>query len=494
MRGPGSQEQKEKLKVQIYDKASEQMIQVIDKKHGQMGSTIYTMLKAGVKPQMGAYRQITMAPMLMMNAKGEVIPTPIRKSWSEGLDVGDYWTQMSGARKGVVQKVQSVQEPGYFTKQVINSVMDNAISTDDCATKKGISLPIDEKDILDRYLATDVKSGSKTFKAGTLITPGIRDSLRNNKVRRVVVRSPMRCEHGDGVCAKCYGLDEDGSNPTIGKNVGIMSAQSIGERATQLAMRTFHEGGIAPVGKKGREKAMLTDEFQRVQQLVQMPKTVPGAATLSTVAGKVTKIEKDPAGGTNVYVNDVRHYVPQNRGEPIAFVGERPQQLRRGMQIGKGSPISTGPVNMNDMLPLTGINKVQGYMAGQLYDLYKGEGIRRRNIETVVKSMTNLTQVKDPGEHPDYIRGDFAQTSQIQAINKQLAAAGKKPIAHSPVIKGVKTLPLDMQTDWMARLNHENLNDTIIDAANQGWSSNIHGKHPIPALAYGAEFGKKKPY
>ncbi len=875
MAGKGSKEQKEKLKVQVYDRASAQMIKAIDEKHGKPGATsaIHTMMKAGVKPQMGAYRQITMAPMLMMNAKSEIIPNPIRRSWSEGLDVGDYWTQMSGARKGVVQKVQSVQEPGYFTKQVVNSVMNNAIGSDDCGTSKGISLPVDERDILDRYLASGVKSGSKSFKAGTLVTPGVRDSLRNNKVRRVVVRSPLRCEHEDGICGSCFGLDEDGVNPPVGKNVGIMAAQSIGERATQLAMKSFHclhehsailirkndeishttlgrlyqdgveglqvwdvdgwtevesvsrhiqspdtamvmirsrsgfssvsqddhphmlrenkaacldcgtfpkkqlggyrcrkcghywkgeisddalvemvpprelirlshratldsgpeptaqqpvvrdgwlagiycaegcinvrdqnrapyvtgitisqkrgevyekiatvlesevgkcsrsprglrvysidvgnefmaqfgryssnvglppgwsgyprewlldfvagfidgdgttqrssdtqwtsfcidttsylaaqqlhwilrregvqarvalsswrdisshqglqvkgviterlkellpgvkkldvsgkpshlserfadvvdyvkpfifssppyvydiktcsgtfftdgflthnSGGVAPVGKKGRQAAQLADEFKRVQQLTMMPKHVPGAATLSSLAGKVTKVTKDPAGGTNVFVNNVRHYVPQDRGEPMTHVGDKPQKVRRGMQIGKGSPLSGGPVNMNEMLPLTGINKVQGYMAGQLYDLYKGEGIRRRNIETVVKSMTNLTEVKDPGDHSDFIRGDFAPTSRVQALNKQLAGKKKKPIVHAPVLKGVKTLPLDMQTDWMARLNHENLNTTVIDAANQGWTSNIHGKHPVPALAYGAELGKKKPY
>jgi len=494
MSGKGSLKDKQKKAVQIYDRASEQMINTIEKKHGKKGSTIYQMMKAGVKPRMGAYRQITMAPMLMMNAKGEVIPEPIRKSWSEGLDIGDYWTQMSGARKGVVQKVQAVQEPGYFTKQMINSVMNNSIGTEDCATNKGISLPVDERDVIDRYLAVPVKSGSKSFKAGTLITPGVRDSLRNNKVRRVVVRSPLRCEHGDGICSKCYGLDEDGNNPPTGKNVGVTSAQSIGERATQLSMRTFHEGGIAPVGKKGQAKALLTDEFSRVQELVQMPKHVPGAAPLSSVSGKVDKIKKNPAGGFDVSINGVRHYVPQDRGEPMAVIGDRPRRLRKGMQLSKGTPLSRGPVNIHEMLPLTGVNKVQGYVAGQLYDLYKGEGIRRRNVETVVKSMTNLTQVKDPGDHSEFIRGDFAPTSKVQALNKRLAASKKKPIVHTPVLKGVKTLPLDIQTDWMARLNHEKLNSTVIDAANQGWSSNIHGKHPIPALAYGAEFGKKKPY
>jgi len=494
MSGRGSEEEKKKRAVQIYDHASESMIKAIERTHDTKNPMLTKMRKAGVKPQMGAYRQITMAPMLMMNAKGETIPTPIRKSYSEGLDVGDYWTSMSGARKGVVQKVQSVQEPGYLTKQVMNSVMNNSIGTDNCGTSKGISLPVEERDVLDRYLAADVKAGNKKFRAGTLVTPGVRDSLRNNRVGKVVVRSPLRCEHETGICSKCYGLDEDGTNPPVGKNVGIISAQALGERSTQLAMRTFHEGGIAPVGKAAKQKAAITDEFNRVQQLVQMYEKIPGSAPLATVSGKITKVQKDPAGGHNVFIGDTRHYVPQNRGDPMVALGNRPKKLTPGMQVQRGTPLSAGPINPNELLPLAGINKVQGYMSGELYNLYKNEGIRRRNIETAVKSMTNLTKVSDPGDHSEYLRGDFAPTSKIQAINKQLAAQKKKPIRHKPVLKGVKTLPLDVQTDWMARLNHENLGATVIDAANQGWGSDIHGAHPIPALAYGAEFGKKEPY
>lgn len=491
-RGAGSAKDKEKKSVHAYDQASEAMVRAIEKKHTENPTALMTMMKAGVKPNMAAYRQITMAPMLMMNTKGEIIPHPIRKSFSEGLDVGDYWTQSSGARKGVVQKVQSVQEPGYLTKQVMNSVMNNSIATDDCGTKKGVALPVDERDILDRHLATDVKAGRNVFKAGTLITPGVRDSLRNNKVGRVVVRSPLRCEHGTGICTKCYGLDENGESAPVGKNVGIISGQAIGERSTQLSMRTFHEGGVAPVGKAAKQRALLTDEFNRVQQIVQMNATVPGSAPLSTVSGKVERITKNPAGGVDVYINGVKHYVPQSRGEPMVQSGGKMVKLRSGVQVTKGSPLSEGPINPHELLPLAGINKVQNYVAGQLYDLYKSEGIRRRNIETVVKSMTNLTKVKDPGDHSEYIRGDFAPTSHVQAINKQLLASGKRPVTHAPVLKGVKTLPLDIQTDWLARLNHERQNETIIEAANRGWSSDIHGQHPIPALVYGAEFGKGK--
>ncbi len=50
--------------------------------------------------------QIVSTPTLMMDAQSRVVPFAIDKSYSEGMDLGSYWTTMHGARKGAVQKVQ----------------------------------------------------------------------------------------------------------------------------------------------------------------------------------------------------------------------------------------------------------------------------------------------------------------------------------------------------------------------------------------------------
>lgn len=486
----GTQKQREAKAIQIYDKATQEMKAKIDAMPEER-SRLLTMNRAGTKPSSDALRQIKMAPMLIANAKGEIIPTPVRRSYAEGLDLADYWTSMSGARKGIIQKVQSVQEPGYISKMVMNSVMDNTIVDDDCGTSKGVALSVDEKDVLDRYLSQDVKSGRKTFKAGTLITTEVRNSLRNNKVKRVPVRTPLRCKHGPGICKKCYGLTEDGVPPEVGLNVGVLAGQSLGERATQLAMKAFHTGGTAS-SKEG-----LVDEFQRVKDLLLFPKTLPGAATLSTVSGAVTKVQQDPAGGHNVFVrsgsSEVRHYVPQKRGVPT-FGGKI---LRPGMQVKKGAAISTGPVNPHEMLPLTGVEPVQGYLSGELHNIYGAHGIRRRNTEVVVKALTNLTQIEDPGDHKELIRGDFTSQSRVAEINRQLmknkGTGPIRPVVHRPILKGVNVLPLDMQEDWIARMNHQNIKDTVVSAAQRGWTSRLHGKHPIPPVVFGAEFGSGKP-
>lgn len=479
-----SGDKRDALAIREFDKATREMNKKLDRLP-EGNSALKIMHNSGIKPTMDTLRQIKMAPMLIANAKGEVIPTPAKKSFSEGLDLADYWTSMSGARKGIIQKVQSVQEPGYVSKMVMNSVMNNSILDDDCGAETGINLSTDEKDVLDRYLAVDVKAGKSTFKRGTLITPEVRNSLRNNKVRRVPVRTPLRCQHGPGICRKCYGLDEDGKEPEIGLNVGIIAGQSLGERSTQLAMKSFHTGGTAS-SKEG-----LVDDFQRVKDLLLFPKTLPGSATLSTTTGTVSRIQKDPAGGHNVFVksgkDEVRHYVPQSRGVPM--VGNK--MLRKGAKVKKGMALSGGPVNPHEMLPLTGVEPVQGYLSDSLHKVYGPHGIRRRNTEVVVKALTNLTKVEDPGDHKSFVRGDFAPTSLVANMNRK--SKGAKPVIHRPILKGVNMLPLDMQEDWMARMNHQNIKSTVIEAAQQGWTSKIHGQHPIPPVAYGVEFGRSKP-
>jgi hypothetical protein len=121
--------------------------------------------------------------------------------------------------------------------------------------------------------------------------------------------------------------------------------------------------------------------------------------------------------------------------------------------------------------------------------MYKDQGIRRRNHEVVIKALTNLTRIKDAGSSTHFIRGDFAPTTFVSSLNRKMAK-GEHPIVHEPLLKGVNVLPLDMQEDWMAKLNHEGLAETVINAAQQGWRSNIHGLHPIPAVVYAAELGK----
>ncbi len=64
----------------------------------------------------------------------------------------------------------------------------------------------------------------------------------------------------------CYGTNlATGKLVEIGEAVGIIAAQSIGEPGTQLTMRTFHTGGVAPAED-------ITQGLPRVEELFEARK------------------------------------------------------------------------------------------------------------------------------------------------------------------------------------------------------------------------------
>ncbi len=54
-------------------------------------------------------------------------------------------------------------------------------------------------------------------------------------------RSVLNCGCENGICAECYGKLPGGDLPEVGYPAGLVAAQSIGERGTQLSMKSAHE-------------------------------------------------------------------------------------------------------------------------------------------------------------------------------------------------------------------------------------------------------------
>jgi DNA-directed RNA polymerase subunit beta' len=479
--------------------ATEKMQKMHDEKMDKNPNNLHIMQQAGVKPSPIQYRQLRLAPMLMLDSTNRVIPRPITKSYSEGLDVSSYWDQMSGARRGSVLKVQEVREPGYFTKQLMNSTMGVQVTAHDCGTQQGLHMPISSQDVFDRTLAQDHTIGGVTYKKDTVITPQMASAMKaSDKNATVLVRSTMKCEHGDGICQKCAGLAPSGQHYTIGTNIGVLATQALGERATQLTLKAFHSGGVA------ERNADMVNNFTRVQQLTQIPKEIPNAARLATKDGVIERIEKDPVG-YNVWIGGVKHLIPNDtygnplfKPKPGTTEATGPGGMKwGGLQVGmkvRAGQLLTDPsrtnVNPRDLYKVTNnMATVQNHVVTELHDIYGAEGVRRQHTETVVRALGDLTRVIDSGDHDTFIKGQFASRAKVQSANKQLVAQGLQPIKHTPVMKGIDVMPLEVQEDWMAKLNHERLSSRLIESAALGATSNIHGTNPIPAMAYGAEFG-----
>lgn len=70
--------------------------------------------------------------------------------------------------------------------------------------------------------------------------------IEEQGLERIPARILLDCHSKGGICAHCYGkLYTKNALPEVGKNVGIESAQALGEPSAQLTMSLFHTGGAA---------------------------------------------------------------------------------------------------------------------------------------------------------------------------------------------------------------------------------------------------------
>lgn len=490
--------------------------QLISNKLKGKHNPLFDMIESGAKGSISQLRSIVATPLLVTDAKGRTIYKPIKKSYTEGLDMGDYWVSMYGARRGMIDRSLQSSEPGAFSKDIMATTLDNVISGEDCGTKEGITFRLENTDAVDRFMA----GNQGGFAHNTLVDSSVISRLKKAGIQSVKVRSPLKCLRPKGTCAKCYGLDENGHPPEIGDNIGAKAGQTIAEPLMQLTMNSFHTGGTVGSGLSG---------YPRIKQLLLLPKIVTGAATLSPLDGKIKKIEKGVAGGFNVTIGD-------KDSSHTAYVSkDLDLKVKLGQAISAGDPLSTGVIKPQDLVKHKGMYAAQEYITDELQKAYQSQGIgrSRKIFETIVRSLGNTTKVLNNPKGTGHVPGDIIPYTVAQHHNQNLEtdvaideSVGHKlsksfeglksgheitredmlllkakgqatapikndPIVHAPLLKGLSTLPM-LRRDWMSGLGYRYLAKTLVEGAGQGWSTDLEDYHPIPAFAHGATFGQGK--
>ncbi|MGE3844769.1 MAG: DNA-directed RNA polymerase subunit beta', partial [Vicinamibacterales bacterium] len=222
-------------------------------------NAVYIMADSGARGSKQQIRQLAGMRGLMAKPSGEIIETPIRANFREGLSVLEYFISTHGARKGLADTALKTADSGYLTRRLVDVAQDVIISEFDCGTMDGIEARaiVESGEIIeplrDRIVGrvtlervSDPFTADVIADATTEIDEELASGIQDAGIERVKIRSVLTCASRRGVCAKCYGRDlATGKLVELGLAVGVVAAQSIGEPGTQLTMRTFHIGGTA---------------------------------------------------------------------------------------------------------------------------------------------------------------------------------------------------------------------------------------------------------
>lgn len=476
--------------------------------------TMTQMALSGARGNIPQLMKTVASPVAAVDGKGNISPWLIGHSYSEGLSPAEYWVTGNEARINTVKSTTAVAEPGDIAKIIVNSMYHLVVTQEDCGTSNGIPMHLTDGHAIGRYLAKDQHG----HKRNDLLTRRLVEELRRKGVADVIVRSPMACQAHEGVCRKCQGLDERGAAHEIGVNVGVRAAQALSEPLTQFVLNAKH--GVRVL--KGAAKQL--EGLPGVRQMLEIPQSFFNKATLAEKTGRVTKIETAPHGGHYIYVDNAEHYVGPNLAVHVHV----------GQHVEAGDVLSEGVPKPDEIVKHKGLGVGRQYLVDALHGLYKNQGIDvdKRHLELLARADLDQVKILDASDHhPELIKGDVMHYHQFQnsigksakdvpldkaegqalagdvlhftagtvvtpSIVRTLKSQGVQMVPISPtaprvefVMKPLTRNPL-FNPDWMARLAHRYLKDSLIRGAHFNEQSNLHGTHPVPAYAYGAEFGE----
>ena len=473
--GSGSEADKKQRIVKLYMDVSGGLQKRTRLKSNAAGKSnnVQDMMDAGARGNPNQVRQMVSNIGVMLDHENKAMIEPVRGTYTEGLDSAEFFQHMYGNRKGMIDRSQSVRDPGHLTKQVIVSAAGHRVSSPDCGTTNGIMESTRGQAATDRYLAEAV---SGVGGRGTIVTTAVLAAARSKGLKTIKVRSPLTCKAAVGVCAKCHGLNEEGKLPPIGDHVGIKDAQGLTEPSTQLAMKSFHSGGVAT------SKKDLGTGFDRVKQLFTMPDKVLDKATLAEVGGVVQVVRDLPQGGSQVTVGGRMHRVSRARRVKVK-IGDR---------VEKGEPLTDGSPAPQDVLRLRGLRRLQIQLRDDVHDVYAagGENIHPKTIETPVRMLTETVRISDPGDHPSLVTGDYSTYGRIDSWNRENAA--RRPVRYTHQLPGAEYLP-HRSDDWAKRMAHNRIQQVLTEAPAMGATTRFQGDAPFGALIYGQRI-KKDPW
>lgn len=251
-------------------------------------NSIYMMYLSGARggkdqiKQLGAMRGLMAKPSKSTSSgEAEIIESPIKSNFKEGLTVLEYFISTHGARKGLADTALKTADAGYLTRRLVDVAQNAIISFDDCGTIEGLTVsPLKEgletvqsiKDRIEgRFAAEDITdplTSKIIVSQNEYIDEDKATIIQQRGIYSVKIRSVLTCEAEKGLCMKCYGKNL-GNNKLvkIGEPVGVIAAQSIGEPGTQLTLRTFHIGGTASTDV---DRAEVTSDYDGIVKYSRM--------------------------------------------------------------------------------------------------------------------------------------------------------------------------------------------------------------------------------
>jgi len=466
-------EEKKRLSNEIWIEVTERIADITWQRMKADNPVKMIIESGGARASKDQLKQLSAIKGLVVDPLGKIVELPTKSNYREGLSIFEYVTSTRGSRKGLTDSALKTADAGYLTRRLVDVSHDMIVRIDDCQTTEGWEVFRQEDRqasfgarVIGRFVARDViapNSKKVLIAAGEEITDVNVKLIDEHKVESILVRSPIACQARVGMCAKCYGRDfSTNSLVEIGTPVGVVAAQSIGEPGTQLTMRVRHAGGIVGLD--------VTQGLPRVEELFEA-RTPRILSPITEIAGKVEITETEQ--GYKVCIRNTAMKPPEEREYIIPLTSEL--KVADGDMIATGDQISSGYLDIKEVLQVRGLRGAQKYLITEIQRVYESQGIQisDKHFEAIVRKMSDKVRIDSSGDTM-LLPGELADRSRFQDENARVLAEGGDPATAQITLLGITRASLFTES-WLSAASFQETTNVLTEAALSGKEDKLLG-------------------
>ncbi len=492
-------------------------------------NSLFEMVESRANGEKLQARQILALKGIVRDASGNAIPLPIKGNFRDGLNAFEYFVSANTGRKGIADRSLRTSSSGYLTRKLVDVAHEVIVRQEDCGYE-GEGLRVHRNDdrrlsyedrLYGRVVIDDVKDkdGNIIVAKNEPMTRELAQKVDTLGIDQVFVRTTIQCHTALGVCQKCYGFDiEKGGMVDMGKAVGVIAAQSIGEPGTQMTMQTFHKGGV--------QRTDITQGLPRIEELFEV-RTPKAEADMATLDGKVSvEFAEDESATITVtgtrkmsryYVVSDAKKVSVSDGAKVKngqvifldFEGSEKQApfegeislaggilkisgvkkaeevvtvvpgivilVKDGDEVVAGQPLTEGSLDPKTIAKICGMFSAQKYVLDNVQKVFNEQGVALADvhIEVIIRQMGRQGRVMDSGDS-NYLVGSLVNKFLAEIKNEMLATDGKNKALVMPKLMGIKASSLHTES-FLSAMSFEQQVRVLTNAAITGQVDHLRG-------------------
>lgn len=518
-------EERYNLTLSTWRNVDRQVTEFLQDKLKDMDTSISVMVNSGARGDISNVKLASSMIGVMVDANNREIELPIRSSYKHGLSSLEQFVATRGARKGLIDTALKTADSGYLTRRLVDVSQDVFTVEDEAGDDDGFTIYRSETELTmidfgnrlyGRFAAEDIAGH---VNRGELITREIADSIENDgDITEVKIQSVLSTKNLRGVPQKSYGIDmSTGHMVEAAQPVGVIAAQSVGEPGTQLTLRTFHAGGVAggditqglprveelfearspkgqafmsevdgivEVHEDGKKYVIqVTPEAGHTETIALEGRTVSVKQGASVKAGDVLATSEGeskplvaPFTGV-VEVTDENLVLVADATAPVRYEvpGNMQVLVKSGDTVEAGDRLTSGSLNLHDLMRLKGIEATQRYIINEVLRIYaaQGQDVADKHLEIIVRQMFSRVQIEDSGDS-SFVTGDIVSRAAAVEENAQLLAEGKDPVVFTQLLLGITKVSI-WSDSFLSAASFQDTTRVLINAAVSGRVDRLHG-------------------